>query len=103
MTEAVTRGTGRGVVQITPYYPPALGGLERVAQALAETLAERREVEVLTTVTRAQPSADRDRGPVRVRRFRAVEVAHTRSPRVFFSRCCAGRAQRFGTCTAPRL
>ena len=86
MTEAVTRGTGRGVVQITPYYPPALGGLERVAQALAETLAERREVEVLTTVTRAQPSADRDRGPVRVRRFRAVEVAHTPvSPGLFLA------------------
>ena len=84
--EAVTRSSGRRVVQITPYYPPALGGLERVAQALAETLAERREVEVLTTATRARPCADRGRGPVPVRRFRAVEVAHTPvSPGLFFA------------------
>lgn len=86
MSEAVTRGARRGVVQITPYYPPALGGLERVAQALAETLAGRREVEVLTTTTRAQPSADDGRSLVRVRRFRAVEFAHTPvSPGLFLA------------------
>ncbi len=86
MAEAGMRGAGRRVVQITPYYPPQIGGLERVAQALAETLAERRDVEVVTTATRARQSADLDQSSVRVRRFRAVQFAHTPvSPGLFFA------------------
>ena len=86
MAETAKRGAGRRVVQICPYYPPQLGGLERVAQALAETLAERRDVEVVTTATRVQRSADRDQGRVRVRRFRAAQLAHTPiSPGIFLA------------------
>ncbi len=76
------RGGARRVLQIVPYYPPHLGGLEKVAQALAETLAERREVEVITTAVGAKRSPAQERP--RVRRFRAVEIAHTPvSPGIF--------------------
>lgn len=68
-------GQGRRVLQITPYYPPHLGGLEAVAQALAVALAERREVEVLTTAVDAEPGSVA--GNPAVRRFRAFEAAHT--------------------------
>ena len=65
----------KSVLQITAYYPPHLGGVERVAQALAEELAGRREVEVLTSAVGAEAGAEPTGGP-RIRRFRAVEVAH---------------------------
>lgn len=66
------------VVHVCAYYPPRLGGLERVAQSLAELLSRRHEVEVLTT----DPGSHRtDREAVRpnlhVTRVPAVEVAHT--------------------------
>jgi glycosyltransferase involved in cell wall biosynthesis len=69
------RGNERRVLQIAAYYPPHLGGMERVAEALAGKLAERREVEVLTTAPGAPPSVTGE--APRVRRFRAAEVAHT--------------------------
>lgn len=69
------RGQARRVLQITPYYPPHLGGLEAVAEALAGALAERREVEVITTAVGAEPGSVA--GNPAVRRFRAFEVAHT--------------------------
>lgn len=66
------------IIHVAAYYPPRLGGLERVAQNLAEMLAERRDVEVVTTTCGmgASPAAT---GPsrLRVNRFPAVEVAHT--------------------------
>jgi phosphatidylinositol alpha-mannosyltransferase len=65
---------GIRVLQISPYYPPHLGGVERVAQALAGTLGRRREVEVLTT---ALPAVSAEPDPVPVHRFRALEVAST--------------------------
>lgn len=68
----------RTIVQITPYYPPHLGGLERVVSHLAQEQARRHDVRVLTT---ALGSAGAPRtaveGGVTVRRHRAVEVAHT--------------------------
>ncbi|MET7731155.1 glycosyltransferase family 4 protein [Streptomyces sp. NPDC005402] len=66
------------IVQITPYYPPALGGLERVVSNLAREQAKRHDVEVLTTALRAggMPRTTREEGVV-VHRHRAVEVAHT--------------------------
>lgn len=67
-------GPGTRVVQISPYYPPHLGGVERVAQGLAETLARRRRVTVYTT---AVPAAGGPPSAVPVRRFRAVEFAGT--------------------------
>ncbi|MFJ8634589.1 glycosyltransferase family 4 protein [Streptomyces sp. NPDC093568] len=66
------------IVQITPYYPPALGGLERVVSNLAREQAKRHDVEVLTTALRTEgmPRVAREDGVV-VHRHRAVEVAHT--------------------------
>lgn len=68
----------RRIVQITPNYPPLLGGLERVVQILATTLAERHEVGVVTTTHGAARAPRRVReGNVGVRRHRSVTVAHT--------------------------
>ncbi len=89
MAEATNRVARRRVIHIAAYYPPHLGGVERVAQALARTLAERREVEVITTAlgSDVRPGPDAllssealngsENGAMRVRRFRAAEVAHT--------------------------
>ncbi|MFC7218046.1 glycosyltransferase family 4 protein [Streptomyces polyrhachis] len=69
----------RTIYQITPYYPPHLGGLERVVSHLAaQQAAAGHDVRVLTTDIGAGSAPRRDRGgPLRVRRHRAVEVAHT--------------------------
>jgi glycosyltransferase involved in cell wall biosynthesis len=66
------------VVQVTLFYPPHLGGVERVAQTLAELLSEHRDVLVLTTTCGAEgaPRAERS-GRLTVRRARGVEAAHT--------------------------
>jgi glycosyltransferase involved in cell wall biosynthesis len=64
------------VVQITPYYPPHLGGLEQVVRQLARQQRTSRPVRVLTTDVGATAGrADED--GVDVRRHRAIEVAHT--------------------------
>ncbi|WP_329579027.1 glycosyltransferase family 4 protein [Kitasatospora sp. NBC_01250] len=66
------------IVQITPYYPPHLGGLERVVENLAAGLGDRHEVEVLTTTIGAAGAPRRSRqGAVTVHRHRSVEFAHT--------------------------
>lgn len=68
----------RRIVQVSPNYPPLLGGLERVVQLLAMTLAEHNDVRVLTTTAGAPGVPRRQReGRVEVRRHRAVTVAHT--------------------------
>ncbi|MEU6774064.1 glycosyltransferase family 4 protein [Streptomyces sp. NPDC046759] len=68
----------RTIVQITPYYPPHLGGLERVVSNLAREQAKRHDVRVLTTALgfADAPRIAREEGVV-VHRHRAVEVAHT--------------------------
>ncbi|MET9600962.1 glycosyltransferase family 4 protein [Streptomyces sp. NPDC006459] len=68
----------RTVVQITPYYPPHLGGLERVVLHLSRHLAERHDVRVVTTTlgSGGAPRRAREDG-VAVRRHRAAEFAHT--------------------------
>jgi glycosyltransferase involved in cell wall biosynthesis len=68
----------RCVVQVVPYYPPHLGGMENVARSLAHALVGRADVRVLTT-DRGAGGAPRDEasGGVRVHRSRAVELAHT--------------------------
>ena len=67
----------RTIVQVVPYYPPHLGGMENVARTIAEGLAERHEVEVLTTTCGAPgvPRVERA-GNLTVRRLRTVEFAH---------------------------
>ncbi|MFD6970995.1 glycosyltransferase family 4 protein [Streptomyces sp. NPDC059949] len=68
----------RTVLQISPYYPPHLGGLERVVMHLSRRLAERHDVRVVTTGlgSGGAPRRAREDG-VAVRRHRAAEVAHT--------------------------
>ncbi|MFJ3964595.1 glycosyltransferase family 4 protein [Streptomyces sp. NPDC090036] len=68
----------RTVLQITPYYPPHLGGLERVVLHLSRRLAERHDVRVVTTTlgSGGAPRRAREEG-VAVRRHRATEFAHT--------------------------
>lgn len=66
------------VIQVTPYYPPHLGGVEVAAQMLAESLAATRPVEVLTSAIGAgdRPRVERS-GQLTVRRLRGVELAST--------------------------
>ncbi|MFE7182002.1 glycosyltransferase family 4 protein [Streptomyces erythrochromogenes] len=68
----------RTVLQITPYYPPHLGGLERVVLHLSRCLARRHDVRVVTTTlgSGGAPRRTREDG-VTVRRHRATEFAHT--------------------------
>src|SRR2546423_7324716 len=67
------------VVQIASFYPPHLGGVESVARTLAELLAERHTVEVVTTTCGSEgaPTREFTTGGVYVRRFRGKTVAHT--------------------------
>lgn len=73
----------RTILQVTPYYPPHLGGLERVVEHLSNQLARRHRVRVITTALGAGGTPRRsgeDRpgeSGLTVRRHRAVEVAHT--------------------------
>ncbi|PBC77883.1 glycosyltransferase involved in cell wall bisynthesis [Streptomyces sp. TLI_235] len=67
----------RTILQVTPYYPPHLGGLERVVENLSGQLARRHDVRVVTTALGAGGAPRHAAGPVAVRRHRAVEVAHT--------------------------
>ncbi len=66
------------VVQVAPFYPPHLGGVEVTVQVIATSLAATRRVEVLTTRCGAsgQPALERS-GLLTVRRLRAREIAHT--------------------------
>jgi glycosyltransferase involved in cell wall biosynthesis len=68
----------RRIVQVSPHYPPLLGGLERVVQILATGLAAENDVSVLTTNVGAAGAARRtvEQG-VAVTRLRAVSAAHT--------------------------
>ena len=69
----------RRVVQVTPNYPPLLGGVERVVQVLATRLAARNDVSVVTTDHQADgvPRRAVETGGVKVRRHRSRTVAHT--------------------------
>jgi glycosyltransferase involved in cell wall biosynthesis len=66
------------VIQVTSFYPPHIGGVENVAQTLAELLAERHDVHVVTTTCGAQDAPVRENSKrVRIRRFSGVALAHT--------------------------
>jgi glycosyltransferase involved in cell wall biosynthesis len=67
------------VVQVTPYYPPHLGGVEVVVASLAQALGELgHDVQVLTTTCGSGAAPRRERtGLVRVRRVPGIEIAHT--------------------------
>jgi glycosyltransferase involved in cell wall biosynthesis len=67
------------VAHVTPHYPPYLGGLEKVVEALATArVARGLPVEVFTARDRPPPGAGRPApDPPYVHRLAAVEVAHT--------------------------
>lgn len=66
------------IVHIAGYYPPHLGGMERVAQALAETLADDGyDVRVLTSTTAMPTAGDPVTKGLRITRLKTFEFAHT--------------------------
>ena len=69
--------TPRKVIQLTPYYPPHVGGVERVAEALATGLARNHDVEVWTTGVGGHTDAAGPEATFPVRRLPALEIAHT--------------------------
>jgi glycosyltransferase involved in cell wall biosynthesis len=80
--------TDARVVHVVPYYPPHLGGMEKVASSMAEELAKSGQVEVLTTNCAAKeaPRLER-RGMLTIRRLRAFEIAHVPVAPGMFLRC----------------
>lgn len=73
-----TTGSEHLVVQVSASYPPRIGGLENVAQMIAQRLARRHRVEVLTTtVGSADAPLDERVDGVWVRRTRGCAPAHT--------------------------
>lgn len=68
----------RRIFQVSPYYPPQLGGIERVVQTLATGQARGHEVHVVATDTGARGLAGRRvEDGVGVVRHRSITVAHT--------------------------
>lgn len=67
------------VVQVSPYYPPHLGGVEVVVARLSQAQVELgHDVQVITTTCGAAGAPRRERhGGVLVRRARGFELAHT--------------------------
>lgn len=74
--------TGRGkrhdVAYVAGFYPPHLGGLESVAQSVAELMAKRHNVRVITTTCGSDGAPlSETRAGVRVRRFAGLRFANT--------------------------
>lgn len=62
------------VVYVAPYFPPDLGGMEKVAERLARGVAGRRKVVVLTSTSAAEPTGDYP-ATMTVRRLKTFRVA----------------------------
>jgi len=72
------QGVKPTIVQIAGYYPPSLGGMERVAQELSEELARRAyDVRVLTSNVNQSRGSEPEKPHLHVRRLWAFEFAHT--------------------------
>jgi glycosyltransferase involved in cell wall biosynthesis len=68
----------RTVLQVSPYYPPHLGGIELVVQHLAELLSQDHDVHVVTTTIHGDtPGPPAIPTEVTLHRHHAVELAHT--------------------------
>jgi glycosyltransferase involved in cell wall biosynthesis len=67
------------IAHIAGYYPPHLGGMEKVAQALAENLAARDyDTHVITSAAHQPPGEPKHPRPnLTVTRLKAAEFAHT--------------------------
>ncbi|MCA1706063.1 MAG: glycosyltransferase family 4 protein [Actinobacteria bacterium] len=73
----MTGTTTPPVVHVVPYYPPHIGGMENVARVIAEGLAEKREVLVLTSRSGPVPASFAERrGMLVIRRLLTLELAH---------------------------
>lgn len=68
---------GLWIAQLVAFYPPKTGGVERVAQRLAEETSRRHRVEVLTSAVGARPGAECVNHSLTVRRFRSLSVLDT--------------------------
>lgn len=70
---------GNRVAQVAAFFPPRLGGVERVVDSLSQALAqEGADVEVLTTAVDSHGAPTREqRDGMRIVRHRALHVAHT--------------------------
>jgi glycosyltransferase involved in cell wall biosynthesis len=82
----MTPTSAEPVVQVAPYFPPHIGGLENVAQTIAERLAPDRPVEVITSSSGASmmPRVER-RGNLTIRRLVTFEIANVPfMPTLFF-------------------
>jgi len=77
--ETFTRVAQPPIVQIAGYYPPSIGGMERVAQAVSELLAARgHAVTVLTSNINQPHNAPSTPLPnLTIKRLAAFEFAHT--------------------------
>lgn len=62
------------VVYVAPYFPPDLGGMEKVAERLARGVASRRRVVVLTSTSSGEPAVPYP-DTMTVRRLRTFRVA----------------------------
>lgn len=68
----------RHIVQVSPHYPPQIGGIERVVQMLSAGLARHHDVHVVATDANAAGRAGRAvEDGVHVTRHRSITVAHT--------------------------
>ncbi len=73
----MTQHTPNLVVQVVPYFPPHIGGMEVVTNMIAEGLAEHRPVLVLTSRSGASSAPRTERRPnLTIRRLFTVEFAH---------------------------
>ncbi len=73
--DEVTKPT---IVQIAGYYPPSIGGMERVAQELSEELARRNyDVRVLTSSVNQPKNPPKNAPNLTIKRLHAFEFAHT--------------------------
>jgi glycosyltransferase involved in cell wall biosynthesis len=72
----MTNPRSRPIVQVVPYFRPHIGGMETVAQIIADGLAQEEPVEVLTSRSSHAPTVERT-GNLVVRRLFTIEFAHT--------------------------
>jgi glycosyltransferase involved in cell wall biosynthesis len=73
----MTQPTPNLVVQVVPYYPPHIGGMEVVTKMIAEGLAKHRPVLVLTSTRGGGPVPTTERHPnLTIRRLLTMEVTH---------------------------
>ncbi len=75
----------RTIVHVSPYYPPHIGGLERVAKTSAEGLEKLGyKVQVVTSSKSGLKSGTKKNGNLKVTTLKSFEFAHTPIAPTFF-------------------